>query len=195
MTLDISGRSAVGVGVRGLAVEKGEVVCFTGPSGAGKTRLLREIADLEPNALTVALDGTSREAMPSTVWRRLVSYLGPVPGWRGDIIAQNLSPSARALATELGLDAATLERPVRELSTGQQQRCHLARILASPREALLLDEPFSALDDTARECAETVLLRAAASGARIVLVTHDHDAIPRLGAKHWSVHENQVRLV
>jgi ATPase subunit of ABC transporter with duplicated ATPase domains len=117
-----------------------------------------------------------------------VAYLSPTPGWRSDLAAARLVEApALALARTLGLEGDALARPVRELSTGQQQRLHLARLLAAPHDVLLLDEPCSALDVGARDAAEALIAAAAGRGARVLLSSHDPGAVARLGAGHWRI--------
>lgn len=65
----------------------GECVAVRGPSGAGKTILLRAIADLDPNHGSVSLDGSARESIPAPQWRRSVCYLAAEAGWWADAVA------------------------------------------------------------------------------------------------------------
>lgn len=86
----------------------GECVVLRGASGSGKTQLLRAIADLDPNAGTVLLDGTPREAVPAPAWRRLIAYIPAEPGWWADTVGEHFPDWAAAapLAERLGLPAA-----------------------------------------------------------------------------------------
>ncbi len=194
MTLTLEGRTTTGLAVPPLVVPGGAVVCLTGPSGAGKTRLLRAIADLDSSALRISLDGTAMASVPAPTWRRRVAYLAPVPGWIAERAGANLADEAAAtpLLATLGFNQALLSRPVRELSTGQQQRLHLVRLLERAPEVLLLDEPTSALDPAVRDAAEAVIQARAETGAVVILTTHDATAIDRLGARHWRIEDGEV---
>src|ERR1700751_4416020 len=64
-----------------FSLSAGECIAIQGPSGGGKTLLLRALADLDPNEGLVCLDGCDRAAMSGPEWRRLVGYLPAEPGW------------------------------------------------------------------------------------------------------------------
>jgi phosphate-transporting ATPase len=69
----------------------GECVVVQGPSGAGKTLLLRAIADLDPNEGLVCLGGRDRSTIPGPEWRRLVGYVPAEPGWWAETVGEHFS--------------------------------------------------------------------------------------------------------
>src|SRR3954470_23007243 len=83
----------------------GECIALQGPSGVGKTLLLRAIADLDPNVGTVRLDGVDRDTMPAPLWRTRVTYVAAEPGWWADLVEQHFTvwDTALPLVEKLGL--------------------------------------------------------------------------------------------
>lgn len=164
-------------------VARGECLAVEGPSGSGKSRLLRAIADLDENDGRVSLDGIDRRSIPAPQWRRRVRYVAAEPGWWGlDPLDHFACPPELAvrLIETLGLDRAILNREIAELSTGERQRLALARALVDDPIVLLLDEPTAALDAEAAGLAEAMIGARLAAGRIVVLVSHDPEQIARL---------------
>lgn len=168
-----------------LSVPTGEVFALLGPSGSGKSSLLRAIAGLEPCTGDIAFDGESVMRMPPHKRRFALMFqdgqLFPHLDVAGNVgYALRISGMPRRdRVTELlelvGLSGFERRR-VTDLSGGEQQRVALARSLAASPRVLLLDEPLSSLDRELRERLARELrdiLRAAA--VTTILVTHDHD--------------------
>jgi NitT/TauT family transport system ATP-binding protein len=165
-------------------VEEGEFVALVGPSGCGKSTILQICAGLvPPTGGTVEVGGV--EAQPG---RREVGIMFQAPvllPWR-TVLSNVLLPTeiykmdrdgARGRASELlslvGLSGFEDKHPW-ELSGGMQQRASLARVLVSDPDILLMDEPFSALDEFTRERLNLELARIHESLGRTVLyVTHN----------------------
>ena len=165
-------------------VAAGECLAVEGPSGAGKTRLLRAIADLDPAHGQVFLSGAERQEMPAPQWRRLVRYCAAEPAWWSDtprdaFVGATASRVDRLLHS-LGLESAVLNRTVASLSTGERQRLALARALLDEPQVLLLDEPTAALDPQSAALAEELIRYQTLAGRCAILVSHDHGQIERL---------------
>jgi ABC-type iron transport system FetAB ATPase subunit len=165
-------------------VAAGECLAVEGPSGAGKTLLLRAIADLDPAAGQVFLNGAERSEMPAPLWRRSVRYCAAEPAWWSDTPrdAFAAAPAARVkrLLHSLGLDPAVLDRSVAALSTGERQRLALARALLDEPQVLLLDEPTAALDPQAAALVEELIRFQTLAGRCVLLVSHDRGQIEHL---------------
>ncbi|WP_408871976.1 ABC transporter ATP-binding protein [Gluconacetobacter tumulicola] len=156
-------------------VPAGACLVITGVSGAGKSVLLRMMADLDPHQGDVALDGRFCSGMPAHRWRRQVVYLPAESGWWSDSVLDHMPDDAltRELMAKAGLRAGVLNDPVHRLSTGERQRLALVRGLRQAPRALLMDEPCSALDGGTTLMVEAMMREAMAGGTAIVLVSHD----------------------
>ncbi len=172
-----------------LDVGGGEIVALTGPSGSGKSLLLRALVDLDPHAGRVWLAGIPREAHSAPQWRRRVAYLPAHIGWWAETAGAHMTDpaAATALARRLRLDPDLLARAVGGLSTGEAQRLGLIRLLLADPGALLLDEPTSALDPEATEAVEDLLREQRDGGAVILMVTHDRGQAARLADRVFAL--------
>lgn len=173
-----------GLSVPALDVEGGKCVAIMGPSGAGKTLLLRAIADLDVNDGEVCAAGLERLATPAPVWRRTVAYLPAESGWWAETVGDHFSDRSRAAAmlAALKLDPGAFDWPISRLSTGEKQRLALARLLAPEPPVLLLDEPTAALDAEATAAVEEILKQRLGLGAAMLFVTHNQEQARRLAA-------------
>jgi len=155
------------------------LTAMVGPSGAGKTTLLRLLNRLDdPDAGNVLLDGKDVCDYDVLDLRRRVQYVGQVPVTFPGTVAENLAiaePSADAeqLLQRVGLPTALVQRRADALSVGEDQRLSLARALACEPQALLLDEPTSALETASKGGIEQLIRSLADGGLTVVLVTHD----------------------
>jgi ABC-type iron transport system FetAB ATPase subunit len=169
-----------------FAVADGECLAVEGPSGAGKTRLLRAIADLDPAPGHVFVDGAGRQETPANAWRRLVRYVAAEPAWwtdtaRAAMIARGgQGTRLERLVAALGLEPRLLDQPLAQLSTGERQRLALVRALLDEPKVLLLDEPTAALDVGSSALVEELLRFQLLSGRSAVLVSHDQGLVERL---------------
>lgn len=176
-----------------FACARGETIALVGPSGAGKTTILRSIAGLNREAGgRILCDGETwldsdaairRPAHARRVGLVFQSYAlfphlsaaGNVAAALPHLPARERRERARALLSLVHLDGLEDRRPA-QLSGGQQQRVALARALAREPRVLLLDEPFSAVDRrTRRRLREELAELRATVRAPMVLVTHDLD--------------------
>ncbi len=169
-----------------LDVALGEVVAVLGPNGAGKTSLLRTCAGLLPvTSGEATVLGCDLRADRTQV-RRRVGLLGHDPALYDELTAlENVRFSVRAagLGTErvgaaldrLGLVGRLGRTPVMRMSAGQRRRTALAVLVARGPEVWLLDEPHAGLDADARAFVGALVGEAAASGAAVVLTSHEPD--------------------
>ncbi len=165
-----------------LDLPKTGVTCLTGESGCGKTTLLRIICGLETPQSGEMTDLPHRPAVVFQEnrllpWKTALENVALPLGSRPDAA----SLAKRALDA-VGLSDEEQARLPKELSGGQQRRVALARALALPdADILLLDEPFTGLDEDRVE-AVAALLREAAKEKPVLVITHDSDDQKRLDA-------------
>lgn len=174
-------------------VRRGELLGIVGPSGSGKSSLLRLLNRLdEPTSGTVYFEGQDYRELPPRTLRRSVGMVTQRPFLFPGNVAANLrfGPKQRSeilsdqdvarLLERVGLPSFG-DREVSNLSGGEQQRISLARALANRPEVLLLDEPTSALDEAAKAGVEE-LIRGLVTDAALtcVQVTHDRDQARRI---------------
>ena len=185
MLLEISDLTGAPGGPFNLALAAGDCLVISGPSGIGKSLLLRMIADLDENTGTVILNGVSRQAMPAPQWRRQVMYVAAESGWWAERVREHMQPAAdaAALLPRLGLRDALLDAPVSQLSTGERQRMALLRAIIRKPAVLLLDEPTSALDHASTLAVEALLTERAAAGAGLVVVSHNEQQAGRIATR------------
>lgn len=168
-----------------LEIAAGEVLLLSGPSGSGKSLLLRSIADLDPHRGEVWLGPRARSSLPPADWRRRVGLLLAESGWWAETLGAHFSSaeSATSLLAALGFAPDVLDWAVARLSTGERQRLALARLLANRPEALLLDEPTANLDPVNRDHVERLILRyRQEQRAAVLWVSHDPEQRARLAA-------------
>jgi ABC-type polar amino acid transport system ATPase subunit len=174
-----------------LRVRRGEVVCIVGPSGGGKSSLLRSLNALEPiDAGSIVVDGVhlpgsraditrirrdvgmvfqSFNLFPHMTVRRNVA-LAPMRA-RG-VPRREAEARAERLLARVGI-ADQIDKYPEQLSGGQQQRVAIARALAMEPRIMLFDEPTSALDpEMVNEVLEAIR-ELARSGMTMVIVTHE----------------------
>ncbi len=207
MTLEVALRAEAPIPLDvAFSVAPGELLALVGHSGSGKTTILRSIAGFwQPQEARVAvagavwLDSAAKVALPAH--RRHVGVvfqayaLFPHMTAAGNVMAAMDRPD-RAEALRL-LDLVNLhglaDRKPAQLSGGQQQRVALARALARKPAALLLDEPFSAVDRATRERlhAEILALRAHLK-MPMVLVTHDMNEAQLLADRMVVIEKGRV---
>ena len=151
------------------------VTRLLGPSGIGKTTLLRVLLGLEtPDSGTVNGDKFRWTAVFQE--NRLLEGLDAEGNLRFVLGANYNAAAAQALLEELGLGDVG-KKKVRDYSGGMQRRLALARALLAPSDALALDEPFTGLDAENREAALRAILRAAETKI-VLLSTHEELSLP-----------------
>ena len=189
-----------------MSIKDGEIVALLGPNGAGKTTLLRIISTLaRPSTGDVLIDGLSIIDDP-TICRRSIGVVGHSNYIYDDLtLLENLrfywsmsslpsrdfSSKADALLERLGLAHRKNDR-AGILSKGMRQRLAIARALITSPKILLLDEPFSSLDQKGIETLIEMLDKERNEGRSIILVTHDSFLLEKLADRAYVLMNGRI---
>lgn len=192
--LTIRNLIAHNVSVTSLSVADGECLAVTGPSGSGKSLLLRAICDLDTSSGEISLADGQRSAMTAPQWRRRVAMVPAESGWWADSVGDHFIGKADTPdhLEALGLPPEVLTWQVSRLSTGERQRLALVRALENNPDVLLLDEPTASLDPATTEATENLIAKQRAAGVSIVLVSHDADQVRRLARRSLRLPEGNI---
>lgn len=180
-------------------INGGECVGLQGASGAGKSLLLRALADLDPRSGSLLLGGVDADTLAAPQWRRLVGLLPAESGWWLDDVAAHFSDFAavdETLLAALGFERSVGDWQVSRLSTGERQRMAIVRLLHNHPGCLLLDEPTASLDHAMVARAERLLLDyAAEQQAPMLWVSHDPAQLDRVCHRRMTMERGGHLLV
>ena len=204
------GRAEPAVRELSLTVPAGEICCLVGPSGAGKTtvmKMVNRLIDISEGDITIG--GTSVRSLDPTELRRSIGYVIQQVGLFPHMsVAENTGVVPRLLGWSKERIAARVDellhlvdlppndyraRYPSQLSGGERQRVGLARALAADPSVMVMDEPFGALDPITRARLQQELLRIHHEVRKtIIFVTHDIDEAILLGDRIAILREGGV---
>ena len=186
--LQINKLSRLLVGPVTLAVDEGDCLCISGPSGSGKSLLLRAIADLDPHEGQVYFQGEAATNIPPPAWRTRIGLLPPDSSWWLPQAGDHFHNGMPLPLDHIGLAGDILAQPVARLSSGEKQRLALMRLLSNRPRVLLLDEPTANLDPANTLRVEAVITEyRRAQKAAVIWVSHDPEQIARVANRYYEL--------
>lgn len=210
---NVSARFTNTIGVEGITldIDKGEFVCITGPTGAGKSTILKLLyMDIKPSTGRVTVE----EFDSGSITRKQIPYLRRKVGMifqdfklLGDRnVYDNIAFALRATGYKRG-DVKTMTTKVLakvdlihrrnhlpdQLSGGEQQRVAIARALVVEPYVILADEPTGNLDPESSNLILDVLVNIQLQGTSVVMATHDYNLIEGRGFRRIHLEEGKVK--
>ncbi len=168
---------------------KGEILFIFGPSGSGKSLLLRALADLDEHSGNITLNGKNQADWLAPQWRKAVAYCPADSAWWDETVGEHFEqqPDVKLLA-KLGLEENVMNWQADRLSSGEKQRLGLLRVLSLQPQVLLLDEPTANLDNESALAVEGMLDDyRKQTGAILVWVSHSKAQQSRFDAKRLDI--------
>lgn len=176
-----------------LSIAAGECLILSGPSGTGKSLLLRAIADLIPHVGDISLGEQKCMQTRPEVWRHDVGLLPAESQWWLDVIGEHFKQFDKELFSALGFDESVMQWEVSRCSTGERQRLALIRLLQQQPKALLLDEPTASVDsDNTLRMEKIIKEYQQQHQVPVLWVSHQQDQIKRIADRHVVLNNNQL---
>ncbi|WP_237067498.1 ABC transporter ATP-binding protein [Microbulbifer guangxiensis] len=174
-------------------IAPGEILCLSGPSGSGKSRLLRAVADLDPHEGSVSIAGESQQDLRGHRWRRAVMMVPADSAWWFETVGEHMPAPMTEALKQLGFDEDVSRWSIERLSSGEKQRLALVRALAYQPRALLLDEPTANLDpDATRETEQWLCQVIRERSLPTLWVAHDREQIKRVADRHLHIEGDRL---
>lgn len=155
--------------------------------------LLRAIVDLDEHQGEVMIGEQSCQSMSGPAWRKRAGFLTAHSSWWLETVADHMSVTDTAALEALGFDSDIIDKPITRLSTGEQQRLALLRLLTNTPEVLLLDEPTASLDPENVARVELLIKRYRERHNTAVLwVTHDRGQVKRVATGQLMMEQGRL---
>jgi ABC-type iron transport system FetAB ATPase subunit len=184
------------IGPFDLHIEAGECIGLTGPSGAGKTLLLRAVADLEPHRGLITLNGCPSTDFEPPAWRKRVGMLPAESQWWYDRVGSHFTRCEREQFHRLDFEPSVSEWEISRLSSGEKQRLALLRLLCNEPDVLLLDEPTANLDEKNSQRVEELLSAYRENRrAAMIWVSHDMKQLSRMTTRRFLIKDGRIEVL
>ncbi len=168
---------------------------ITGPSGIGKSILIKALADMLPHTGDVYLGETESQTIPSEQWRRKVALLPSESQWWYETVGEHFHHFDEGLFVSFGFNQDVMSWQISHLSSGEKQRLACIRVLMNKPKALLLDEPTANLDPTNRTQLESIIIEYQEKNQTPVLwISHDKEQLNRVCQQLLTLNNNQYAV-
>lgn len=191
--LKINHLSVQHLGPFDLCVAAAECLVLSGPSGTGKSLLLRAIADLIPHDGDVWLGEQQCSRTRPDLWRHAVGFLPAESQWWFETVGEHFAHYDHALFAALGFDESVMQWEVSRCSTGERQRLAMIRLLQQQPQALLLDEPTANIDASNTQQLENIVTQYRQQhDVPVLWVSHQAEQIRRIADRRLQLQNNQL---
>lgn len=178
-----------------LTISAGECIAISGPSGSGKSLLLRALADLIPHAGEAFYKEQACSSVPPTEWRTQVGMLPAESSWWEEQVGDHFAQRCDEKLKALGFSTEVYHWAVNRCSTGERQRLALLRLLCLQPDVLLLDEPTASLDQDNVVAVESLIKEYLQQSGIVIWVSHDQNQIQRVATRHYKIVGKELQQV
>ncbi|MGD8526327.1 MAG: ATP-binding cassette domain-containing protein [Thioalkalispiraceae bacterium] len=175
-----------------MTIEAGECITISGPSGSGKSLLLRALADLIPHQGEAYFQGQACSSVVATQWRTQVGLLPAESSWWQEQVGEHFVQRCDEKIKALGFTTDVYNWSVSRCSTGERQRLALLRLLCLQPKVLLLDEPTASLDQENVAAVEALIRDYLQQGGAVIWVSHDPQQVQRVATRHYQIKDRQL---
>jgi len=181
-----------------FTVGDSECVGISGDSGAGKSLLLRAIADLDIHKGQVSYSNRDRKSYTGPEWRREIMLVPSETFWWKERVGEHLAADYKKeeiaeFCIQLGFESDVLQWKADRLSTGEKQRLGLLRSISYQPKVLLLDEPTAHLDvDNTQRVERVVETYRNTNSAPILWIAHDKEQLLRVAHRQFCIQKQNL---
>ncbi len=178
-----------------FSVPAGSCLGITGPSGIGKSVLIKALADMLPHEGEVFLGDIESQTIPAPQWRQKVALLPAESQWWHETVGEHFQHYDDYLFSHLGFAKDVFDWQISHLSSGEKQRLACIRILMNQPQALLLDEPTANLDHDSRILLENLIADyQRQQQVPVVWISHDKQQLYRVCQQLMILNKNHYEV-
>lgn len=171
-------------------ISSGQCLGVSGPSGIGKSVLVKTLADMLPHEGDIYLDDLEARTLTGPQWRRKVALLPAESQWWCETVGEHFQQYDEALFSALGFKEEVMTWHINHLSSGEKQRLACIRVLMNQPQVLLLDEPTANLDKINREKLEALIGNYQQSyQIPVIWISHDSEQLSRVSQQILHLHK------